>query len=81
MPRLLRDFTCNSCGKQTERFVETSSELVQCECGEMAHRIIGMPRVALDGTDPGFPGAYDRWATIRENNAAEKRKKSYYNNS
>jgi hypothetical protein len=36
------------------------------------NKIIGMPRIALDGTDPGFPGAYDRWASIREANAREK---------
>jgi|LakMenE01Jun11ns_1017448.scaffolds.fasta_scaffold9921185_1 hypothetical protein len=78
MPKLLRDFSCGACGKQTERFVETDIRIVQCDCGAMAVKMVGMPRVALDGTDPGFPGAYSKWADIREKNAAEKRKKSYH---
>ena len=72
MPKLLRDFSCGACGKQTERFVETDIGGVQCDCGAMAVKMIGMPRVALDGTDPSFPGAYDKWATIREANAKQK---------
>lgn len=75
---LLRDFFCDVCGAEQERYVSSDTTRVPCKCGHEARRIIGMPRVSLDGTDPGFPGAYDRWATIRENNAAEKRKKSYF---
>ena len=41
-------------------------------------RLIGMPRVALDGTDPGFPGAYSKWADVREQNRAVKTKRSYH---
>ena len=74
--RQLIDLKCPDCGKQTERYIEDTQ--VPCICGKTMYKVIGMPRVALDGTDPGFPGAYDKWATIRENNAAEKRKKSYY---
>jgi len=36
-----------------------------------------MPRVALDGTDPDFPGAYNKWATVREENRRIKGKRSY----
>ena len=75
---LLRDFFCDNCGNEQERYVSSDTKFVGCPCGHDARRVIGMPRVALDGTDPGFPGAYDKWATVRENNAAEKRKKSYY---
>ena len=74
--RQLIDLKCPDCGKQTERYI--SENQVPCICGKTMYKVIGMPRVALDGTDPGFPGAYDKWATVRENNAAEKRKKSYY---
>lgn len=78
MPKLLRDFRCDCCGAVQERYVDTEFDRLPCmHCDGTAKREIGMPRVALDGTDPGFPGAYDRWATIREKNAAEKRKKSY----
>ncbi len=36
------------------------------------YKIIGMPRVALEGITGAFPGAHDRWATIREANARQK---------
>ena len=74
--RQLIDLKCPDCGKQTERYI--SETQIPCICGKTMYKVIGMPRVALDGTDPGFPGAYDKWASIREKNAAEKRKKSYY---
>ena len=73
--RQLIDLECSDCGNRSERYI--SETQVPCICGKTMHKIIGMPRVALDGTDPGFPGAYDKWATMRENNAAEKRNKSY----
>lgn len=37
------------------------------KCSSEANFIVSAPRVALDGTDPGFPGAYDKWARIHEN--------------
>lgn len=36
-------------------------------CGGVANFIVSNPTVALDGTDPGFPGAYDKWARLHEN--------------
>ena len=75
--RTLRDFMCEKCGTVQERFVSGQVVEVDCACGEIAKRMIGMPRVALDGTDPGFPGAYDRWARVREENARIKGKRSY----
>ena len=76
--RMLRDFRCRSCDEIFERYIDNNIEQVACECGGLADRIIGMPRVALDGTDPGFPGAYSRWADVREKNAEIKKNKSYY---
>ena len=75
--RTLRDFVCEHCGAEQERFVAPEIKLIECACGEMATRVIGMPRVTLDGTDPGFPGAYSKWATIREENARIKSKRSW----
>jgi hypothetical protein len=68
---------CEKCGTVQERFVNGQVVEVDCACGEMAKRMIGMPRVALDGTDPGFPGAYEKWAKIREDRAKQHAKKSY----
>jgi hypothetical protein len=75
--KLLRDYLCESCGTMQERFLDTSIEEVACSCGEIAKRVIGMPKVMLDGTDASFPGAYDKWARIREDNARIKSKRSY----
>lgn len=76
MPRLMRDFVCQNCGEHIERFIDTSKECIECGCGGSAFRTVGMPRVALDGTDDGFPGAYDRWARIREDNARIKARRN-----
>jgi hypothetical protein len=75
--RMLRDFRCRSCEIVFERYIDNNIEQVTCECGGLADRIIGMPRVALDGTDPGFPGAYEKWGKMREDNARIKAKRSY----
>ena len=76
--RMLRDFRCRSCDETFERYIDNNIEQVTCECGGLADRIIGMPRVSLDGTDPGFPGAYEKWAKTREDNARIKSKRSYH---
>lgn len=75
--RLLRDYVCETCGTSQERFVNGQVVEVDCACGAVASRMIGMPRVALDGTDPSFPGAYDKWARVREDRARQNAKKSY----
>jgi hypothetical protein len=36
---------------------------------------MSMPTVKLDGTDPAFPGAYERWGKIREDNAKNRAKR------
>lgn len=37
------------------------------KCGSEASFITSAPTVSLDGTDPGFPGEYDKWARLHEN--------------
>ena len=76
MGKLLRDFCCQECHTSVERFVDSSLSAVPCECGGTANRMIGMPTVRLDGTDPSFPGAYEKWANIREQNAKIKARKN-----
>ena len=66
--RLLHNFLCEKCGTEQERYIDANITQVICECGHTAVRLMGMPRVALDGTDPGFPTAYERWANVREQN-------------
>lgn len=67
--RLLRDFKCEN-SHITELFIDSTTESIKCEiCGEQANKTLGYGTIKLDGTDPSFPGAYNRWATIREQRA------------
>lgn len=72
--RLLRDFECD-CGKTYERFVSEDVTTMDCDCGKTAHRVIGMPTVMLNGLDPAFPGAWDKWAKIREDRHKQQSKR------
>ena len=74
--RTIRDFRCSHCGTTTERLVDTEYKVIECpECHGDALEMISMPTVRLDGTDPGFPGAYDKWARVREDNHRNKVKR------
>lgn len=74
--RLLHNFHCENCGKNDERFIDSDTRQVPCECGYVMHRLIGMPRIALEGITGAFPDAHDRWARIREENASIKAKRN-----
>ena len=64
--RLILDFKCEE-GHVTERFIDSTTTSVPCgTCGSEAVKMLGLGTVMLDGTDPAFPSAYDKWATIRE---------------
>lgn len=74
--KLLRDYRCPDCGNEQERFIDTSILEVDCGCGGKAKRVIGMPRANLEGITGAFPGAADKWARIREDNARIKAAKN-----
>ena len=46
-----------------------------CECGQTANMIITPVRVKLDGTDPDFPGEYQKWERKRKQHMAVERKR------
>lgn len=74
--RVLNDFCCGNCGTITEKLVDTEFHTIECpECGGNATMLQGMPTVRLDGTNPSFPGAYEKWARVREENARIKAKR------
>ena len=75
MPKILRDFRCKVCDREYERFIDTGVHYIQCECGEKAHRLIGMPKVNLEGITGAFPDAHAKWAKVREDNARIKAQK------
>lgn len=73
--RVLRDFICED-GHITERLIDSSIEYVSCgTCGKQANKTLGYGTLMLDGTDPAFPGAYDKWARIREDRHKQMAKK------
>lgn len=70
--KLLRDFLCPVCNKSTERYIDSETRMITCECGNDAARVIGMPRVKLEGITGAFPGAYHKWATDHEKRAKKR---------
>lgn len=75
--RRMFDFVCSHCGQVTEKLVDDDYNCIECpECQSTANRVMSAPRIGLDGTDPGFPGAYDKWARVREDNARIKARKN-----
>ncbi len=72
MSRMIFDFKCDNCSHVEEQFLDSRLTISSCSlCGSTSTRQIGAPRIALDGTDPGFPDAYDKWA--RQHEKAGKR--------
>jgi putative FmdB family regulatory protein len=67
MSLLLFDFECCDCSYASEELVKSSVHTLPCpECGGALVRQISPVRSRLDGTDPGFPDAYDKWARDHE---------------
>lgn len=64
--KTLRDFVCDRCGASREALVEGTVTQITCDCGQMMDRIIGMPKISLEGVSGDFPSAADRWARVRE---------------
>lgn len=70
------EFQCNA-GHITENLVDYETTTVPCKaCGNDANRIISAPRISLDGTDPTYVVAYDRWAKRHEEKAKQERKQN-----
>lgn len=76
--RVYRDFKCIECEEVTERYIDNMETQIDCPvCKGTAYKMLSAPRSWLDGTDPTLPGAYDKWARTREQNARIKGKRSY----
>jgi len=66
---LTYDYKCTLCGAVEEHLVRDNKVMfVTCKaCGETgATRQLAAPRSKLDGLDPGFPDAYDKWTRQHE---------------
>ena len=76
--RTLRDFGCVSCGTVTESLRDTETSQIMCpECCGDAVQLLCAPTVRLEGISGSFPGATEKWARIREDNARIKSQRSY----
>lgn len=59
---ILYDFKCNQCGDVKEILCPRGTDKLLCDiCLGDRVRVISPVRGYCDGTDPGFPGAYDKW--------------------
>lgn len=73
------DFRCLSCGEVTEEFVKPDVLETTCPiCNCPTRRKVSAPTIALSGTDPAFPGAYDKWERTQKQKR-ETEKKHYDN--
>ena len=72
------DYKCGVCLHTEEHFVVNSDiRTVTCrQCGAEARRMIPRPRFMLDGTDPAYPTAWDRWAKDHEKRGKEANAKA-----
>lgn len=65
--KVLRDFLCPTCNEMFESFVDNTVRLTTCpDCGNQSKVVYHTMNFKLDGLDPGFPGAYDKWARNHE---------------
>ena len=75
MAKRLYEHECET-GHITEAFVDYEQRTVLCDCGLEANRIISPVRISLDGTDPNFTSAYDKWARVREEKTKQEVKRN-----
>lgn len=68
MLMLIYDYKCGDCHITEEHLVKDNTVVeVDCNmCGGVGFRQLAAPRSKLDGLDPGFPDAYDKWAIQHE---------------
>ena len=68
------DFRCLTCLHAFEDFVKPDVNPPCPKCEGVTKRLISAPTIALSGTDPAFPGAYEKWEKKRRAKAAEDAK-------
>ena len=72
------DFRCNDCSHTFEDLVKPDVNPSCPKCEGETKRLISAPTISLPGTDPGFPGEYEKWEKKRRKKAAEDKK--FYDN-
>jgi len=67
----LFDYWCDEHGTFDSLAYDNKEEKSCPECGVLCSSIITPTRVWLDGTDPSFPTAWDKWAKVHEEKARQ----------
>lgn len=70
-------YDCRNCNKTHDmirKINDRANPGVCPHCGGKTQYVISAPRVALDGTDPSFPGAWHSWEKKREQKMKQERK-------
>ena len=75
MSRRMYDFQCEE-EHITEGYVAYETTTISCSCGKVANRIISPVRVSLDGPDPTYVAAYDKWAKRHEDKQKQEAKQN-----
>lgn len=76
MARRMFDFKCDE-GHITEKYIGYETITVECDvCSKAANRIVSPVRVSLDGSDPVYVTAHEKWAKRHEDAAKAERKRS-----
>lgn len=69
--RVINDFECLN-GHLFEALENREATETRCkQCDLMAQRKRSVPNFQLNGADPGYPTAYDRWARDHEKGAGK----------
>ena len=64
---------CECCQHTWEDMVEDFDTTLSCKyCSKTAHPILTGCNFSLDGTDPAFPTANERWAKDHERRARDE---------
>lgn len=72
------DFRCLTCDLKSELLVKPDAKPSCPSCGGDTKRLISAPTIRLSGTDPSFPGEYEKWDRKRIKKAREDKK--FYDN-
>ena len=72
------DFRCLECEHKFEALVKPDDNPPCPKCLSFTKRLISAPTLAIPGTDPGFPGEYEKWEKKRRKKASED--KTFYDN-
>jgi putative FmdB family regulatory protein len=76
---MIYEYRCSRCGTAFEllRRMDERDHPAVCpaaECGGTGRRILSLPAIHIDGSDPSWPTAGAKWERDRERRMAKERK-------